>query len=144
MGQARTLRRGGQRGVVLSAALPILYGNREAGHSYKVRQTLVLLGMAHEYRYVDLLPPRAERRADFVAVSPYGEVPVSSTKAVRWPSRTPYCCTLSERAAGSVVAATSSEPRSGFSGRPIASASRWPISASPCALPTRILAPSLC
>ncbi|MDP1965659.1 MAG: glutathione S-transferase family protein [Reyranella sp.] len=60
----------------MSAALPILYGNRESGHSYKVRQTLVLLGMTHEYRYVDLLPPRAERRADFVAVSPYGEVPV--------------------------------------------------------------------
>ncbi|MDI1288135.1 MAG: glutathione S-transferase family protein [Reyranella sp.] len=60
----------------MSAALPILYGNCESGHSYKVRQTLVLLGLAHEYRYVDLLPPRAERRADFVAVSPYGEVPV--------------------------------------------------------------------
>ena len=57
-------------------ALPILYGNRESGHSYKVRQALVLLDVAHEYRYVDLLPPRAERRADFVAVSPYGEVPV--------------------------------------------------------------------
>lgn len=60
----------------MSVAQPILYGNRESGHSYKVRQTLVLLGVAHEYRYVDLLPPRAERRADFVAVSPYGEVPV--------------------------------------------------------------------
>lgn len=76
MGQARALRRGGQRSVGLSVALPILYGNRESGHSYKVRQTLVLLGVAHEYHYVDLLPPRAERRADFVAVSPYGEVPI--------------------------------------------------------------------
>ena len=60
----------------MNAALPILYGNRESGHSYKVRQTLVLLSVAHEYRYVDLLPPRAERRPDFVAVSPYGEVPI--------------------------------------------------------------------
>jgi glutathione S-transferase len=62
--------------VGLGMSLPILYGNRESGHSYKVRQTLVFLGVAHQYRYVDLRPPRAERRPDFVAASPYGEVPV--------------------------------------------------------------------
>jgi glutathione S-transferase len=56
--------------------LPILYGNRESGHAYKVRLALTLLGIEHEYRSVDLDQPREQRRADFRAVSPYGEVPV--------------------------------------------------------------------
>ncbi len=55
---------------------PILYGNRESGHSYKVRLALTLLGIEHDYRTVDLDLPREQRRADFRAVSPYGEIPV--------------------------------------------------------------------
>jgi glutathione S-transferase len=55
---------------------PILYGNLESGHSYKVRLALTLLGIEHEYRIVDLDLPREQRRADFRAVSPYGEIPV--------------------------------------------------------------------
>ncbi len=27
----------------------VLYGNRESGHSYKVRLALTLLGLEHEY-----------------------------------------------------------------------------------------------
>jgi glutathione S-transferase len=57
-------------------AAPILYGNLESGHSYKVRLALTLLGIDHEYRIVDLDQPHEQRRADFRAVSPYGEVPV--------------------------------------------------------------------
>jgi len=56
--------------------LPILYGNRESGHAYKAKLAMTLLGIAHDYRDVDLEQPREQRRADFRAVSPYGEVPV--------------------------------------------------------------------
>lgn len=54
----------------------ILYGARESGHAWKVRQALILLGIPHQYRAVDLSLPRDQRPADFQAASPYGEVPV--------------------------------------------------------------------
>jgi len=55
---------------------PILYINRESGHSYKVALALRLMGIGFEQRPVDLNLPRAERPADFRAVSLFGEVPV--------------------------------------------------------------------
>lgn len=54
----------------------VLYGNRESGHSYKVKLALTLLGLEHEYRPVDLSIDRANRPPDFREVSRYGEVPV--------------------------------------------------------------------
>jgi glutathione S-transferase len=58
-------------------SLPILYGNRESGHSYKVKLALTLLAIDHEYREVDVVnQAREQRRPDFRAASPYGEVPV--------------------------------------------------------------------
>ncbi len=54
----------------------VLYGNRESGHSYKVKLALCLLGIDHEYRPIDLGLPRERRPADFRAVSMFGEVPV--------------------------------------------------------------------
>lgn len=54
----------------------LLYGNELSGHSYKVRLWLLLTGIAHEYRRVDLDVPLAERLPEFVAASRYGEVPV--------------------------------------------------------------------
>lgn len=54
----------------------IFYGNRESGHSYKVKLALTFLGLEHEYRPVDLLLQRCDRPADFREVSRYGEVPV--------------------------------------------------------------------
>ena len=57
-------------------SLPILYGSRESGHAYKVKLALSVLGIAHEYRAVDLHQPHDQRRRDFLDVSPYGEVPV--------------------------------------------------------------------
>jgi glutathione S-transferase len=57
-------------------ALPILYGSRESGHAYKAKLALQLLGLAHEYRDVDLRVPLGDRRSDFREVSPFGEVPV--------------------------------------------------------------------
>jgi glutathione S-transferase len=54
----------------------ILYGNRESGHSYKVRLMLALTQTPHEYRPVDIQLPRDRRPAEFQQVSKYGEVPV--------------------------------------------------------------------
>jgi glutathione S-transferase len=54
----------------------IVYANRESGHSYKVVATLRLAAVPYEIRTVDLDLPREARRADFRAVSPFGEVPV--------------------------------------------------------------------
>jgi glutathione S-transferase len=58
------------------SSLPILYGSRESGHAYKAKLALSVLGIAHEYRAVDLRQPHDQRRSDFRDVSPYGEVPV--------------------------------------------------------------------
>lgn len=55
--------------------VPVLYGSRESGHTYKVKLALSVLGLAHEYREVDLRAPRDRRRNDFREVSPFGEVP---------------------------------------------------------------------
>ena len=60
----------------LLSVLPILYGNRESGHSYKVKLAMTLLGYPHEYRAVDIDLPLERRPADFRAVSLFGEVPV--------------------------------------------------------------------
>lgn len=54
----------------------VFYGNRESGHSYKVKLALSLLRLDHEYRPVDLMLVRSERPESFRAVSRYGEVPV--------------------------------------------------------------------
>ncbi|WP_374298102.1 glutathione S-transferase family protein [Sphingomonas sp.] len=54
----------------------ILYGNRESGHSYKVRLALTLMQAPHEYRPVDISLPREQRPAEFRRVSRFGEVPV--------------------------------------------------------------------
>lgn len=54
----------------------ILYGNRESGHSYKVRLALTLMQAPHEYRPVDISLPREQRPVEFRRVSKFGEVPV--------------------------------------------------------------------
>lgn len=58
---------------------PILFGHHESGHSYKVRLALTLLGIDHEYRYVDVMRPLEHRRNDFRGASLYGEIPVLVT-----------------------------------------------------------------
>ena len=55
---------------------PILYTNRESGHSYKVALALALMDVRFEQRAVDLNLPREKRREDFRRVSLFGEVPV--------------------------------------------------------------------
>lgn len=55
---------------------PILYSNRESGHSYKVALALALMGVPFEQRAVDLNVPREHRPEDFRRASLFGEVPV--------------------------------------------------------------------
>lgn len=57
----------------------VLYGHPDSGHSYKVRLALTLLGVEHQYRHVEVFAPRDERRADWRAVSRFGEIPVLVT-----------------------------------------------------------------
>lgn len=52
-----------------------LYGHPASGHAYKVRLYLALHGLQHDYEVVDIDVPRAERSAEFQAVSRFGEVP---------------------------------------------------------------------
>lgn len=53
-----------------------LYGGTNSGHSFKVRSFLLLAGIPHAYRWIDLQAPRAARPAAFLAASKFGEVPV--------------------------------------------------------------------
>lgn len=57
-------------------AQPTLYGSTDSGHSYKVRLFLLLAGVPHTYRWIDLGQPRAQRDPGFVQASAFGEVPV--------------------------------------------------------------------
>jgi glutathione S-transferase len=54
----------------------LLYGSTDSGHSYKIRSFLLLSACPHEYQWIDLAVPRADRLAQFVAASKFGEVPV--------------------------------------------------------------------
>ncbi|MCA0175749.1 MAG: glutathione S-transferase family protein [Proteobacteria bacterium] len=56
--------------------LPTLWGAPESGHSYKVRLALLLAGVPHRYRTVDLAQPRGQRDPAFERVTRFGEVPV--------------------------------------------------------------------
>lgn len=53
-----------------------LYGNTDSGHSYKIRNFLLLGSLPHDYVWIDLSLPKNQRPADFREVSQFGEVPV--------------------------------------------------------------------
>lgn len=55
---------------------PLLFGALLSGHSYKARLALLLLGVGHDYRAVDLSRQRAGRDPDWARWSRFGEVPV--------------------------------------------------------------------
>lgn len=57
-------------------ARPVLYGNRESGHTYKVKLAMNMLEIPYEYREVDLEEPHHRRPPDFREASRFGEVPV--------------------------------------------------------------------
>jgi glutathione S-transferase len=54
----------------------VLYGHPLSGHSYKVALALRLSGQVFEFRRVDIDQARDARRADWLAESRFGEVPV--------------------------------------------------------------------
>lgn len=53
-----------------------LYGNRESGHSYKVKLALAVAGVAHGYTEIDLMLPREARPEPFRSQTRFGEVPL--------------------------------------------------------------------
>lgn len=63
---------------------PLLFGALLSGHSYKARLALLLLGIEHDYRAIDLTQPRAGRDPDWARWSRFGEVPllVSDGRAI--------------------------------------------------------------
>ena len=54
----------------------LLYGNRESGHSYKIKLMLSVARVTHRYEEIDLMLPREQRPELFRSRSAYGEVPV--------------------------------------------------------------------
>ncbi|WP_034296541.1 glutathione S-transferase family protein [Herbaspirillum sp. RV1423] len=52
-----------------------LYGFPLSGHSHRVQLFLNMLGLPHEFIYVDL-PNKAQKEASFLARNPRGQVPV--------------------------------------------------------------------
>ena len=53
----------------------VLHGFRPSGHSHRAELTLNLLGLPYEFRLVDLAKG-AQRSAEFLALNPFGTVPV--------------------------------------------------------------------
>lgn len=53
-----------------------LYGSLNSGHSYKARLALLLLGLEHDYRAIDIALPRDARDPEWRRLSRFGEVPV--------------------------------------------------------------------
>ena len=53
-----------------------LFGNRESGHTYKVRLLLAVAGVAHDYHEIDLTLARDERPEPFRSLAKFGEVPL--------------------------------------------------------------------
>lgn len=54
-----------------------LFGNRESGHTYKVRLALALAGIDHGFEEIDVVgTPREARPEPFRSLAKYGEVPL--------------------------------------------------------------------
>ncbi len=53
-----------------------LYGNRESGHSYKVKLLLAVADVPHTYEEIDLMQAREERPEPFRSLARFGEVPL--------------------------------------------------------------------
>lgn len=53
-----------------------LFGSPDSGHSYKVRQVLLLFSIAHDYQPIDIFSPIENRDPEWRSVATFGEVPV--------------------------------------------------------------------
>jgi glutathione S-transferase len=54
----------------------VLYGHPDSGHACKVALALSLAGLAHRTVFVDIWAPPETRPAEFLAATPFAEVPV--------------------------------------------------------------------
>ncbi len=54
----------------------LLYGHADSGHAHKVALALHLAGLPYKSKTIDIWAPRDSRPADFLAASPFAEVPV--------------------------------------------------------------------
>ena len=54
----------------------ILYGHPDSGHACKVALALSLAGLPHRTRWIDIWADPVTRPADFLAASPFAEVPL--------------------------------------------------------------------
>ncbi len=54
----------------------VLYGHPDSGHACKVALALSLAGLPHRAVWVDIWADPAARPADFLAASPFAEVPL--------------------------------------------------------------------
>jgi glutathione S-transferase len=54
----------------------LLYGHPDSGHACKVALALSLAGIPHQTRWIDIWADPATRPADFLAASPFAEVPL--------------------------------------------------------------------
>jgi glutathione S-transferase len=54
----------------------LLYGHPDSGHACKVALALSLAGLPHRVQWIDMWAPAQTRPAEFLAVSPFAEVPV--------------------------------------------------------------------
>lgn len=54
----------------------LLYGHPDSGHACKVALALSLARLPHRTQWIDMWAPAADRPAEFLAASPFAEVPV--------------------------------------------------------------------
>jgi glutathione S-transferase len=54
----------------------VLYGHPESGHACKVALALSIAGVSHRTVWVDIWAPPASRPIEFLAASPFAEVPL--------------------------------------------------------------------
>jgi glutathione S-transferase len=53
-----------------------LFGSTDSGHTFKISTFLLLTGLAHDYKWIDLALARDARPESFRSISKFGEVPV--------------------------------------------------------------------
>ena len=73
-----------------------LYGNRESGHSYKVRLALVLGQIAHSYVPIDIFVPHTDRPEPFRSLARFGEVPLLTHQGQAYAQSDAILCWLAE------------------------------------------------
>jgi glutathione S-transferase len=104
-----------------------LFGNLHSGHSYKIRQQLLLADIPHEYQAVDIFLPVQSRNAEWRSLATFGEVPVLLGNGKAYVQSNAILLHLVRSLRGHMHWRRS---KAGCSGKPIALAGRYPITVS--------------